>query len=63
MVAGCGEIVGPGKMPELDRIPAGDAQRLVARAGIDQDDLIDASDERSKAIFDECRFVADDQRR
>jgi hypothetical protein len=48
---------------QLDGKAARLLDRVVGRAGIDDDDLVDDSRQRSKARFDEPRFVANDQGR
>ena len=57
------EIIAPAEVMQLNRIPPGDVYRVVVRTSVDEKDLVDVSDKRSKTIFDECSLVADDQRR
>ncbi len=61
VVARGGEVVAPGEVSELDRKLLRLRDRVVARSGVDHNDLVDVADERLQTPFDETGFVPDDE--
>ena len=60
----CGrEIVAPSEVMQLNGEPARDLDRVIARTGVNENDLVDVSDKRSQAARYECRFITNNQGR
>jgi len=61
-IARGGEVAGPRVLDDARAGRLRDLARVVDRAGVGDDDLVDARGERRKTAFEVPRLVADDQR-
>jgi len=62
-IAGGGKIIAPLKIPDGDGKLAGNSERLIGAAGIDEDDLVNLTGQRSQAVRNEMCLIANDEAR